>query len=266
MKTGQLVPAHCMRRDVRLTLALVTALFLIDPVAQGQEAGAPPRQPSSETVIGSGKLQTETRAINGFQAVALRGSMKLVLRQRQREAVEIRADDNLLPLIETRVTDRSGVPTLEIGGKPGTSYSARGEMTVTVDLRTLKALTISASGDAFCDGLKTEALKLVLSGSGDLLLRQLSADAVEIQASGSGDAEVAGRADRVDVAIAGSADVNVRGLQAGDVGVRITGSGGAGVNARRTLTVAIAGSGDVTQVGDAAVKSSITGSGRVTQR
>jgi len=43
--------------------------------------------------------------------------MKLVLRQGAREGFELRANDNVLPLIETQVVDRGGVPTLEIGTK-----------------------------------------------------------------------------------------------------------------------------------------------------
>ena len=197
-------------------------------------------------MIGSGKVQTETRAVSGFQAVALRGAMNLVLRQGQREGVEIRADDNLLPLIETRLVDQSGLRTLAIDSKRGTSYSTRSEMTVTVDLIRLKALTISGSGDAFGDALKTDALKLVLSGSGSLKLRQFSAEALDIKVSGSGDVQVAGRAPRVDVVIAGSGDASVQ--------------------ARRALSVSIAGSGGVSHAGDATVKSSISGSGSVKRR
>ena len=55
------------------------------------------------TVAGSGKVATETRAVVGFDAIALRGSITLELRQGEREGLELSADDNLLPLIETRV-------------------------------------------------------------------------------------------------------------------------------------------------------------------
>src|SRR5260221_8311318 len=55
---------------------------------------------NGERVVGSGRVQSERRAVSAFQAIVLRGSMKLVLHQGAREGVELRADDNLLPLIE----------------------------------------------------------------------------------------------------------------------------------------------------------------------
>ncbi len=54
------------------------------------------------------------------------------------------------------MVDRAGLPTLEIDSKSGTSYSTRSEMTVTVDLISLKALPISGSGDTSCERLKAD--------------------------------------------------------------------------------------------------------------
>lgn len=239
-------PAHAWR------LALASLLF-----------SAPLMQALADTVIGSGTLQTETRTITGFQAVALRGAMNLVLRQGASEGVEIRADHNLLPLIETRVVDRAGLPTLEIDTRSGTNWSTRNEMTVTVSLVDLKALTVSGSGDTSCERLKTDALKATLSGSGNLRLGQLDADSLELRLSGSGDAQAGGKVLRIKLAISGSGTADLQRLQADDVGVRIAGSGDASVHARRALTVAIAGSGDLSYAGEPSVKSSVSGSGSV---
>ena len=218
---------------------------------------------NAQRVAGSGKLQTEARAVTGFQAIALRGSMSLVLRQGTRESVELRADDNLLALIETQVIDRDGVRTLEIGTKKGASYSSRNPVVASIDLITLRALTLTGAGEAVCDALKTPALKVAITGSGNVKLRQLSADEVTADISGSGDIEFGGRTTKLGVSIAGSGDVNTRGLDADDVSVSVAGSGDANVTARRTLGVSIAGNGSVVYAGDAAVKSSIAGHGSV---
>ena len=81
-------------------------------------------------------------AVAGFQALSSAGSIDLVLRQGTREGIELRADDNLLALIETRVVDRGGVPTLEISPRRGTSFSTRLPLTATVDFVTLKAISM----------------------------------------------------------------------------------------------------------------------------
>lgn len=217
----------------------------------------------SGLLAGSGRVVAEARAVTPFQAVHLNGSMSLVLRQGAKESVEVRADDNLLSLIETTVSDRDGVPTLTISTKRGARYSTRKQPVVTVDVVTLKGLAISGSGDAVADGLKTSELQVRIVGSGNLRLRQLSTDALSLKLSGSGDVAATGRAARLSVSIAGSGGVAARELEAEDASVSIAGSGDASVNARKTLSVSIAGSGDVDYTGDASVKTSIAGSGSV---
>jgi len=214
-------------------------------------------------VVGSGKLQTETRNVTGFQGIALRSSMKLVLRQGTREGVELRADDNLLPLIETEVVDRNGVPTLELRMKRGTSFSTSSTIVATIDLITLRALSISGSGEVVGDALKTPALAIAISGSGNVKLKQLATEDLSAKVSGSGDLEFAGRTGKLGVSISGSGDVNSRALEADDVSVSVAGSGDANVTARKTLNISIAGNGSVTYAGDAAVKTSIAGHGNV---
>jgi len=217
-------------------------------------------------VAGSGKLASESRSVSGFQAIALHTSMKLVLRQGTREGIELRADDNLLPLIETAVVDRGGVPTLEIGAKKGSSFSTNNPMVATIDLITLRALSISGSGDVTGDALKTPGLAVAISGSGNVRLKQLAADEIAAKVSGSGDIEFSGRTAKLGISISGSGDVKTRGLEADDVTVSVAGSGDADVTARKTLTVSIAGVGNVRYTGDATVKSSISGHGNVSKQ
>jgi len=217
-------------------------------------------------VSGSGKIQTDARAVSGFQAISLKTSAKLVLRQGSREGVELRADDNILPLIETRVIEGAGGPTLEIRSRDGARYSTKTTPVVTVDLIKLTGLAVSGSGDVTGDELKSPALKIAISGAGDIRLNKLAVDDLGIKVSGSGDIHFNGRAGKLSVAIAGSGDVDTAGLEADDVSISISGSGGANVNARKALTVSIAGSGDVVYSGDAVPRTSIAGSGTVKKK
>lgn len=214
-------------------------------------------------ITGSGKPADERRNVVPFHAVVLTGSMTLVLRQATREAVEVRADDNLLPLIETAVVERRGVPTLEIGTRRGASYSTRQPIVVSVDVVDLRALSIAGAGDAVAEGLRVGDLQVRVVGSGDLRLQQLSADSLTIKVAGGGDVIASGRTGKLSMSIAGSGDVAARELEADEVSVSIAGSGDAHVNARTALRVAIAGSGDVAYSGNPTVKTSILGSGHV---
>lgn len=221
---------------------------------------------AAEPIRGSGTVRSQSRPAAGFDAIEVRGGLNVVLRQGVREAVDLRADDNILALIETRVVPRDGGATLEIGPAPDGSWTSRANVQVTVDLVTLKALTLKGSSDVSCDALKTPVLKLEVHGSGDVRLRQLDTDDLGVRLAGSGDIDVAGRARQFALSVAGSGDVNASRLVADTVSVSIAGSGDASVNARRSLAVSIAGSGDVTYTGDAAVQTSIAGSGTVSRR
>lgn len=251
------------RRIAALLLA-ATAIALISTPAHAEDStfrisffGG------GERVTGSGKLANESRVVTGFKAIALRGSMKLVLRQGTREGIELRADDNLLPLIETRVVDRGGVPTLEIGTKDGASHSSRNPVVATIDLVTLRTLVLAGSSEVVCEALKTPALQIRVSGSGNLTLHQLNVDELKLSISGSGNAEFSGRATTLGLKIAGSGEADTRALEADVVAVSVAGSGDVTVNARKTLSVSVAGSGSVAYTGAATVTSSIAGIGRV---
>lgn len=243
---------------------LGAALVLCVPAARADDqSGIRIQFQSTGLIVGSGKSVTDARTATGFQAVASRGSVKLVLRQGTREGVEISGDDNIVPLVETRVVERDGLPTLEIGMKRNSTLSPKLPLVATVDLVTLKAIAMSGGGALTSEALKTPSLRLALSGSADVRLRQLSVDELAANVSGSGKLDFGGKAGKLTVSLSGSGDVNTRALEADDVNVSIAGSGDVDVTARKTLNISIAGSGNVVYRGDAVVKTSIAGHGNV---
>lgn len=224
-------------------------------------------QPAAAATQGSGRTATEQRAVSGFEAVATTGAIDLVLRQTGKEAVQVQADDNVLPLIETVVENGSHGPTLQVRFKRGERVMHRGQIRVTVDVAQLKAVSTAGAGDIFVDGLKTPSFHLSIAGASDARLNGLATELLDVRISGSGDVVAAGTATRVKLSIAGSGDANLAALVADDVQVRIAGSGDASVTANQALDVSVAGSGDVRYGGSATnVKSSTAGSGSVTRR
>jgi hypothetical protein len=217
-------------------------------------------------VTGSGTAAREARAVGDFQAIELQGDFDLVVRQSGRAAVELQADDNLLPLVETEVVDGRHGRTLRIGWRRGESVRTRSDAVVTVDVAQLRAVSASGSGEVRIDALTAPLFSLALAGSGDARLARLATDELSVSIAGSGDISASGRTKRLALSIAGSGDVAAQDLTADEVKVSVAGSGDARVHAERELTVSIAGSGDVVYTGAAALKSSIVGSGSVRKR
>ncbi len=258
-----------MTRPFADSLRTVFGLSLITPVLCAL-AWLPSTPAAADTVRGSGRSATETRTVPDFQAIALSGSMDLVVRQGA-QTLEVTADDNLLPLLETVVEPGRDGATLQVRWKRGergsTSYYTTGSrVRVVVSVPRLSALVSSGSGDTVLETFNTPALRLAISGAGDARLQALSTADLNISISGSGDVAGSGSATRLKVGIAGSGDVRLADIKADDVQVSIAGSGDAVVHANKTLKVSVAGSGDVSYSGDATVSSSVAGSGSVKRR
>ena len=224
-------------------------------------------------VQGSGNSATEMRTLDAFEAVALSGAMDLVVRQGAQQSVQVQADDNLLPLLETVVESGRNGNTLKVRWKRESGWGSgwqniqtRNKVVITVVVPKLSAVAIAGSGDVRVETFSTPSLQLSLSGSGDARLDGLTTDELGVRVSGSGDVTGKGSAAKVKVSIAGSGDVRLSEMRADEVSVSIAGSGDAAVNAQKALSVSIAGSGDVTYVGDAQVKSSVAGSGSVRRK
>jgi carbon monoxide dehydrogenase subunit G len=222
--------------------------------------------PAHAALTGSGKSATETRTVGEFQAIALTGAMDLVARQGAQQQVQIQADDNLLPLLETVVENTRHGATLVVRFKKGESFYGRSRVQVTVTVPKLTAVTSNGSGDLRVEAFTTPSLHIGLAGSGDAKIEGLAADELSVRISGSGNVTGKGSTRKLDVNIAGSGEVSLMDLRSADAVVSIAGSGDARLNAQKTLNVRIAGSGDVTYTGNATLNSKVAGSGSVSKK
>lgn len=216
--------------------------------------------------VGSGTVATESRSVGEFQAIAQQGGIDITVRQGAATAVQVSADDNLLPLLETLVEDGRNGPTLVVRFKRGERITTRSKVAVEIVTPKLVALASAGSGDLRIEDFRTPSLKLSIAGSSDARLNGLQTDELAISISGSGDVRGSGQAGKLTIGIAGSGDVKLPELRADDVQIKIAGSGDAEVQATKTLKVSIAGSGDVVYSGDASMSTSVAGSGSVRKR
>jgi len=132
-----MTPFATLTRQRALARAACRALF---------GAVALAARPAWASTTGSGNAASETRAVSGIQAVALRGGIDVVVRQGNSESVQVRADDNVLPLVQTIVDGSGDARTLRVQFKPGESVYTRVPVVVTVDVIKLAAISSSGSG------------------------------------------------------------------------------------------------------------------------
>jgi hypothetical protein len=225
--------------------------------------GASPWTIAADTVRGSGTAATVRRDVGAFVGVAVGGPFAVVLRPGGREAIEIAADDNILPLIETRVRGSGDERTLEIELARNTRIEPRTPIVITVDVVRLERLALGGSGSIDGKSIKAAKLEVALGGSGSIGLGGLEVGDLAVSIGGSGSFRADGQARKLAVSIGGSGHCDSERLAAGDVTVSMAGSGDARVHADNALKASIAGSGDVYYSGAATPRVAIVGTGRV---
>ena len=233
-------------------------------------------------VRGTGPLQQETRQVSGFEQIVLSIPARMVLTQGESESLEISAEENLLPYIETKVED--GI--LSIQAKPEmTNLMPTQEIVINLAVIDLNALTINGSANLQSDSLQADSLSLTINGAGkieigeikaqnfkatingagEMSLDTISAEATSLAINGTGQYRLAGESIRAQMSITGSGNIRAKDLACEDVQVTISGAGQVNAWAENQLSVTITGSGTVVYQGEAQVKKSITGAGSVRQ-
>ncbi len=212
---------------------------------------------------GSANVVTEAREVRGFDAVRLSGSGILTIEQAGEESLTIAAEDNIMPLIETRIEGNC----LNIGYRNGTADPGPTQpIRFHLRVKKLRFIESSGSGQIRSARLSTERLEVRISGSGQVMLESVAASRLESVVSGSGRFNVGGEAGSQRVSISGSGSYDGAGVSSGSAEVAISGSGRAALRVSDALNVIISGSGVVEYAGNPRVSQVISGSGGLRRR
>ena len=214
----------------------------------------------NQVVVGSNNIITQEKQLSAYDRIEVLGSYDVIFTDGEVGKIKIKAPDNILPLIQTEVSD--GLLRIDTGKN---RYKLKEPIIiyVPVDSR-LKQVVIKGSADIYTEkNLETKALEVDVYGSGDVRL-QVDASSLALKIDGSGDIRVGGKTDNLSININGSGDVEVPNLKAEKAVININGSGGVSAYVTENVDISIAGSGDVTIKGNPKkVKRIINGSGRV---
>lgn len=216
---------------------------------------------SCDKVTGDGPVVTENRNIVNFAGVDLRVSANVYFKQDPNYKVEISAQQNVLNVIETYVSDNK----LVVKFKSGVNLKSHEPIVINVSAPNANRFRISGSGSISTTGdLTPAAMELDISGSGNLNIAELHTGQVDADISGSGNIKVtAGAATQETLKISGSGDIDLGGIAANSANTTTSGSGNTRVNASQNLTVRISGSGSVYYKGTPVINTSISGSGKL---
>jgi Putative auto-transporter adhesin, head GIN domain len=231
-------PLHRRRTPHPLVLGLFAmllgALITVGIVllVRGNEAS------STGPLRGSGTQAVQGRTVAPFHAVDLAGADNVTVYVGGPRTVSVRADDNLVKYVTTRV--QSG--TLTIGQTR--SFSTSNPTSVEISVPALDAVT--------------------LSGTGVLEVTAVEAKHFVVRVLGSGTLTVTGSTKKLDAALSGAGDVRLEGLVAEDVIATVSGAGRLLVNATHRLDAGVSGAGAIAYRGNPAkLTTHVTGIGSI---
>jgi len=212
-------------------------------------------------VEGNGISRTESRSASGFDQISSSGDFLVTVVPGSKYSVEVTAESNLLPYIETDVVGN----TLKI--RTQGLYSLRDNDPIEIYITTpvLNGITLSGSGLIETGSFSSDDFRITLSGSGDIDT-QISADKIKANVSGSGTIYVEGDAFESEFVISGSGKIKSYDLEQNICQATISGSGDMYVNVSEAIDAHISGSGRVNYINYPVVHTSISGSGGVVDR
>lgn len=213
---------------------------------------------------GSGPVITDQRDVGVFTGVDNSGSFDVYVTRSDSFSVEVIAQENLMPMIETYVSGN----TLIVQTENGTCYNSGAPVQVHVSMPKAEVLRLSGSGRIMADMVSGMEAEISNSGSGYMEIDSVRAETYELSNSGSGNISVEGTyVVELNVAQSGSGAI-MCGTLFGSVEVKISHSSSGPVSAvllyGTTIDVLLNGSGPIELSGDVEVAEySLNSSGKI---
>jgi hypothetical protein len=192
----------------------------------------------SNSVEGSGVSKTEMRDVPAFTQIQSGGTADVTVTIGDKQSLEITADDNILPLLDTEVKGEK----LIIGSHD--SYSPKTDIKINITVKSLTGASVGGTGAMKISGVDTKDFTAHVSGTGNMTVQ--------------------GNTGSLKATVSGTGGMDTTKLAAGDVDVRVSGTGDAKVNATKSILAHASGTGDVRYTGNPSqVEEHVSGTGSV---
>lgn len=214
---------------------------------------------TKDNISGSGRVVSDVRGTGPFTDIEVSGDFEVHLMQENRTAIEIKAEDNIVPVVETGTRGN----TLFVRFRNRVHLRNHLPVKVYINNPIFQRIAFDGSGSLDNqDTIHTSLFKYELNGSGNASLL-LAANDLSTTINGSGDIALKGTSNTHNSEINGSGRVAGMGMEVQKANITISGSGEHSLLVREKLDARINGSGRIYYSGDASVKTNISGSGKV---
>ncbi len=192
-------------------------------------------------VRGNGRLKTEVREVEEFNKIEAGGSFSISIIVGKEASIRIKAEENLIPLIRTKIKGN----TLVIDSKK--NLNPRKEIRIEITTPNLEYLDASGANDIKVEGLSEGDFKLDLSGASNI--------------------ELFGEIEKFIAELSGAGNIDAKSLIAKDVRVDVSGAASAEVYAKESLDASVSGVGSITYFGNPEkTRTNVSGVGSISRR
>ena len=185
-------------------------------------------------IRGDGTFKTESRAVTPFSSISFKSVGKLKIQQTDKESLTIIAEDNILPTLESRVSNQ----TLYISNA-NTSINPTEPIEFVVEVKSLESLNAK--------------------GVGSIEIKDIQGKRLAISLDGVGSIAIAGNVDVLDLELTGVGSFDGQALKTKQAQVRNKGVGSAVVNVSEYLDASVSGLGSIEYIGSTQVTESVKG-------
>jgi hypothetical protein len=192
-------------------------------------------------VKGSGNAQTERRDVSGFSSVRVSGAITVEVTAQKDFAVEVEADDNLLPNVKTEV--RGDTLRIYTEGR----FSTRSPIRVRIAMPQIESLDVSGASKGILTNVKNESLTL--------------------EANGASKITVDGETKELRADVNGASRLDAENLKTENVSVESNGASSAIVFANNEISARASGASSIRWTGDArSVESNSSGASSIKRK
>ena len=192
-------------------------------------------------IRGDGIFKTESREVTTFSSISFKSVGKLKIQQTDKESLTIIAEDNILPTLESRISNQ----TLYISNA-NTSINPTEPIEFVVEVKSLESLNAKGVGSIEIKDIQGKQLSVFLDGVGSIA--------------------IAGNVDVLDLELTGVGSFDGQALKTKQAQVRNKGVGSAVVNVSEYLDASVSGLGSIEYIGSPQVTESVKGMGTIKKR
>jgi len=171
----------------------------------------------------AGPVRTETRSVENFHAIDLRGAADAQITVGKSAALTVTTDEETLGNLQTQVHD--GVLVIQTGKHRGSWFQRRATVKLQIETPALDSLT--------------------LNGAGDFRLRDIAGEKLQVVMAGAGSISASGQVMALQARIDGAGSMQLQQLRAVDAEVSVNGAGSLEVCATGTLNAQVNGVGSI---------------------